>query len=270
MSLYAIGDVQGCAGALDRLLDDIRFDATCDHVVFVGDLVNRGPDSAAVMERVLSLGDAASCVLGNHDLNTLAVAEGVRPLKPRDTVGALLESPSADAWLAWLRRQPLALSRDGYMFAHAGIYPLWDAATALERAGEVQTALTGDGYRDFLAAMFGAEPAAWDDGLSGMDRLRFITNAFTRMRYVDAKGALDLEETGPPGGHPTGLWPWFRVPVRRALTETVVFGHWSSLGYYTRDGVIGLDTGCVWGGQLTAVRLAPLPVISRCIHCLDA
>ncbi len=267
MALFAIGDVQGCADALDRLLEDIRFEPSRDHVVFVGDLVNRGPDSVTVMERVLALGDAASCVLGNHDLNTLAVAEGMRPLKPRDTVGPLLASPRAADWLSWLRQQPLALSRDGYVFTHAGIHPSWDTSTALARAQEVQAALTGDGYRDFLAAMFGAEPALWQDGLTGMDRLRFITNAFTRMRYVDADGALDLEETGPPGSQRNGLWPWFRAPLRRELDETVVFGHWSSLGYYTRDGVIALDTGCVWGGQLTAVRLAPLPVISRCILC---
>ncbi len=269
MSLYAIGDIQGCPGALDALLADIRFDPAHDHVVLVGDLVNRGPDSAGVMERVLSLGDAVSCVLGNHDLNTLAVAEGVRPLKARDTISAMLDSPRAGRWLDWLRRQPLMIRRPGYIFSHAGIYPRWDADTAMARAREVENALQGPDHGAFLASMYGAEPTRWHDALEGFDRLRFITNAFTRMRFVDARGNLDLDETGPPGSQGEGLVPWFTAPRRLALAETVVFGHWSSLGYYTRNNVIGLDTGCVWGRILTAVRLDPLPVISRCINCKE-
>lgn len=182
----------------------------------------------------------------------------------------MLESPRASTWLEWLRQQPLAILRPGYLFTHAGVYPGWDATEALARAAEVEQALRGPGYRGFLADMFGSEPATWHDDLDGMDRLRFITNAFTRMRYVDAAGALDLDETGPPGTQSEGLSPWFSAPGRQTLEETVVFGHWSSLGYYTRDNVIALDTGCVWGHMLTAVRLDPLPVISRCIHCQDA
>lgn len=266
MALWAVGDLQGCAEAFDRLLADIGFSPRHDQLLLVGDLVNRGPDSVGVMERVLGLGDAVHCVLGNHDLNTLAVAEGVRPIKPRDTLDELLAAPAAGQWLDYLRRQPLLIRRPGYLVSHAGIYPRWDAATAAALAGEVEQALAGKHPGRFLAGMYGNEPARWRNDLRGIDRLRFVTNAFTRMRYVDFDGGLDLVDTNPPGSQRNGLVPWFQAPGRVA-TDVVVFGHWSSLGYYIRDGVLSLDTGCVWGRSLTAVRLDPSPLLSRSVRC---
>jgi bis(5'-nucleosyl)-tetraphosphatase (symmetrical) len=270
MALYAIGDIQGCRVAFDALLDAISFDAGNDHLVLVGDLVNRGPDSLGVLERIGELGDSVTCVLGNHDLNALAIAEGIRPAKPKDTMSTLLESEKANSHLDWLRHLPLMVRRDGWIFCHAGIYPLWDESTALECAREVETALRGDEYREFLGAMYGSLPDTWQGDLAGLDRLRFIANAFTRMRYVSHQGALELSEAGPPGTQGKDIAPWFEFAGRRPIDATIVFGHWSSLGYHHGNGVIGLDTGCVWGRTLTAVRLDTTPVITWCVNCKDS
>ncbi|KAA3620996.1 MAG: symmetrical bis(5'-nucleosyl)-tetraphosphatase [Proteobacteria bacterium] len=269
MALYAVGDVQGCLRSFDRLLETIRFNTARDHLVLVGDLVNRGPDSEGVLKRVMALGDSVSCVLGNHDLNTLAVAEGLRPDKPRDTIRSLLESPCVGEMLEWLRRLPLMCEIDGIVFCHAGIYPGWDLREAAERAREFEDVLRGRKYRDFLGNMFGSEPAAWHPDLEGWDRLRFITNAFTRMRFVNDRGELDFLDTGPPGTQRKGLTPWFEWPGRRDARHQVVFGHWSSLGYNAARGALCLDSGCVWGQSLTAVRFEGSSLTAHHVRCKE-
>ncbi len=269
MSLYAIGDIQGCRDALERLLETVRFDSAVDRVVLVGDLVNRGPDSLGTIRLVRSLGDSALAILGNHDLNALAVAHGVRTPRPRDTLDELLDAEDATELLDWLRGLPLMVELDGIGFAHAGIYPLWTLEQARQYAREVEAMLGGDKYREFLSHMYGAEPTRWRDGLTGWKRLRFITNAFTRMRFVAAGGALDFSEAGPPGSQRRNLYPWYDLPARRPLGATVVFGHWSALGRLHRDDVIGLDTGCVWGRQLTAVELEGDPFTFHTVACND-
>ncbi|GJL83520.1 MAG: bis(5'-nucleosyl)-tetraphosphatase, symmetrical [marine bacterium B5-7] len=265
MALYAIGDIQGCLQPFKSLLKKIDFNLDEDHLVLVGDLVNRGPDSYGTLSTVMSLGDSVSCVLGNHDLNTLAVAAGVREKRPRDTLNTLLQSKHADRMLDWLRCQPLMIQRDGYIFCHAGIFPTWTEREAAARAREVETALQGPEFAVFLNAMFGSLPDRWHDDLTGMERLRFITNVFTRMRYLSADNALDFNETGPPGSQATGLQPWFDCP--HLVTSTVVFGHWSSLGYFNNGDVIGLDSGCVWGQCLTAVKLDVSPPVVTRVSC---
>ena len=267
MALYAVGDVQGCRDSFLGLLGESGFDRNRDHLVLVGDLVNRGPDSAGVVREVMALGDAASCVLGNHDLNALAVAIGARPLKPRDTMADLIDAADGSELLEWLRSRPLLVEREGYLFCHAGIYPRWSLETARGAAREVESALRGADHGEFLARMYGSEPDTWDGALAGYDRLRFITTAFTRMRYVSATGSLDHLDTGPPGTQRHGLVPWFDAPGRRPLDAQVVFGHWSSLGYYRGADVIGLDSGCVWGRYLTAVRLDGRDVTAWQVEC---
>ncbi len=269
MSLYAIGDIQGCREALERLLEAVRFDPTVDRVVLVGDLVNRGPDSLGTVRLVRSLGASALSILGNHDLNALAVAHGVREPRPRDTLDELLGATDATELLDWLRGLPLLVEQEGIAFAHAGIYPLWTLEQARRNAREVEAVLAGTDYRQFLTRMYGAEPTRWHDGLSGWKRLRFITNSFTRMRFVDSGGALDFSEAGPPGSQRRNLYPWFELPARRPVDATVVFGHWSALGRLHRDDVIGLDTGCVWGRQLTAVKLDGDPFTFHTVACND-
>lgn len=269
MALYAIGDIQGCRDAFESLLESIDFDQHLDRLVLVGDLVNRGPDSEGVLRRVIDLGDSVTCVLGNHDLNTLAVAEGVRPDKPRDTVGSLIRSRDGRELLEWLRHRPLMVELDDFVFCHAGIWPGWDVAEASDRAREVEDALRGNRHGEFLASMFGSEPSFWKSSLAGWDRLRFITNAFTRMRFVDRQAGLDFVETGPPGTQRGGLVPWFDWSERRDADRTVVFGHWSSLGFRAIRGAVCLDSGCVWGQSLTAVRLERNSMKSYNVCCKE-
>lgn len=272
MGIYAIGDVQGCRDAFDRLLKSIRFDKRADSLYLVGDLVNRGPDSAGVLRRVMALGECAVAVLGNHDLNTLAVAEGVRAPRPQDTVSGLLAASDAEALLDWLRRRPLLVERDGMILCHAGIYPSWTLDFARARAREVEAALRDERYTELLRRMYGDEPRRWRDDLKGWERLRFIINAFTRMRFVSADGALDFEHAGPPGTQGAGLAPWFEFESRAPLPGTPVCGHWAALGVHHGDGVVALDTGCVWGNALTAVELSlasghAAPVAFHSVHC---
>lgn len=272
MAVYAIGDIQGCLEPFERLLQSIRFDPNRDRLWLVGDLVNRGPDSAGVLRRVMALGDAAVCVLGNHDLTLLAVAEGyVRPGR-RDTFDSVLRAPDRDAMLAWLRACPLVHHDPdpGWTLVHAGLNPLWDLDRALACSAELAEVLTGDRYHSFLAQMFGRDPHRWSDDLRGQERLRIIVNSCTRMRYCHVDGALEFTHKGPPGTQPLHLIPWFRLPGRRNLGQRIVFGHWAALGYYHDHGVLGLDTGCVWGNTLTAQRLdvdsAPVSVPCRPDH----
>lgn len=257
MAVYAIGDVQGCYDGLQRLLEALRFDPAGDSLWFCGDLVNRGPQSLAVLRLVRSLGDNALSVLGNHDLTLLAVAAGCRQARRKDTFQDILQAPDRDPLLDWLRACPV-LHHDeslGFTLVHAGLPPQWDLDLALSCAAELQAVLRGPVHRDFLARMFGNEPRRWRDDLAGIERLRFIVNGLTRMRFCHVDGSLNFSYKGPPGSQPAGLSPWFKMSGRRNAGLKLVFGHWASLGCYRDPGIFALDSGCVWGGRLTAVCL---------------
>ncbi len=257
MRLFAIGDVQGCHTALLELLDAIAFDPPRDRLWFCGDLVNRGPDSLSVLRLVRELGDSAVTVLGNHDLHLLAVAAGVVQAKSRDTLDAVLDAPDSNELLDWLRHCPLAVYDHGILMVHAGLAPSWTAAQTIQLAGEVETALRAPGYMGLLQDMYGDEPVAWDDTLTGSPRLRCIINYLTRTRYCDASGAMALQAKDAPGSQPPGFEPWFRIAGRASADTPVIFGHWSTLGQVEDRNVVALDSGCVWGGRLTAMRLLP-------------
>jgi len=262
MKTYVIGDLQGCAHEAGLLLDQIHAAAGAADVriLFVGDLINRGPDSLGALRRMKALSDAGGgrveALLGNHDLHLLAVAAGVQKTSRSDTLDAILAAPDRDALIDWLRHRPLALAVEDHLLVHAGVAPQWTAAQTLALAGEVEAALRGDGWTGFLGQMYGNEPDRWDDGLSGIARLRCIVNALTRMRLCWPDGRMDFahkeSDKGPEG---SSLQPWFDLPDRRTQDVTVVFGHWSALGLVQRPNLIGLDSGCVWGGKLTAVCL---------------
>lgn len=257
MTTYAIGDVQGCYDELQRLLEKIRFDPAVDVLWFVGDLVNRGPQSREVLLLVRSLADRAVTVLGNHDLHLLAVANGFRQYHRHDTFHDVLEAPDRDELLDWLRRRPL-LHHDaalGMTMIHAGLPPQWTLAQAQYCAAEVESALRAHDYGDYIGNMYGNEPDRWSDSLTGWERLRVIINCFTRLRYCDAQGRMALEEKGRPGALAASFMPWFALPERRSRDATIVFGHWSTLGAYAGDNVHAIDTGCAWGGSLSALRL---------------
>lgn len=260
MPTYAIGDLQGCHAALEKLLEHIEFDASKDRIWLVGDLINRGTGSAAILRWAMGLGDALVTVLGNHDLHTLAVAEGFVPLHRSDTIQDVLQAPDRDELLHWLRQQPLAYREEGYFLVHAGLLPQWTPEQALALAGEVETELRGENYRDFLERMYGNEPRRWRDDLRGMKRLRLITNAMSRLRFCTSDGTIDFSHKGPLGSQPAGLMPWFDVPERASRDVTVIFGHWSALGLMQRPNLAALDSGCLWSGKLTALRLEDLQV----------
>lgn len=257
MAVYAIGDVQGCYAELRALLDRIDFDPARDRLWFAGDLVNRGPQSLETLRFVRDLGDAALTVLGNHDLHLIAADHDPRYARPQDTLQPILDAPDKDALLAWLRRQPL-LHHDtglGYTLLHAGLPPQWDLATALRCAAEVEAVLRGGHHGEFLSRMYGNEPNLWSEDLAGWDRLRYITNCFTRLRYLDPDGRLNLRDKGAPGSQTPGHRPWFAVPGRASAGLRILFGHWSTVGEVQEQNVFPLDTGCLWGGSLTALRL---------------
>jgi bis(5'-nucleosyl)-tetraphosphatase (symmetrical) len=255
VATYAIGDVQGCFEALQRLLDQVRFDVDEDRLWLVGDLVNRGPDSLATLRYVQSLGEAAVVVLGNHDLHLLAVAEGFAKLRRDDTLDDVLHASDRDELLDWLRQRPLMHYDAGCAMVHAGLLPAWSVSRALELAAEVETALRAATYRSFLAAMYGNQPDRWDERLAGYDRLRVVVNAMTRMRVCTADGVMEFEHKGKPAGMPKDYLPWYAVPGRRSRDTTVIFGHWSALGLVREPNLYGLDTGCLWGRKLSALRL---------------
>ncbi len=256
MARYAIGDVQGCYDDLCRLLERIDFDDGRDELWFCGDLVNRGPGSLEVLRFVHKLGERARCVLGNHDLHLLAIAHGARDAGTKDTLDDILAAPDREELLDWLQHRPLIVRDDGFLLVHAGLPPQWDADFAAARAAEVEAVLRSDLASDYFAAMYGNEPAVWDDTLQGGERWRVITNYLTRMRLCHADGRLDLAYKGPPEGAHDGFLPWFEHEDRRARDVTILFGHWAALqGAVVSDAVIALDTGCVWGGCLRAVRL---------------
>jgi bis(5'-nucleosyl)-tetraphosphatase (symmetrical) len=265
MATYAIGDVQGCFEPLQRLLDDIQFDARNDRLWFVGDLVNRGPDSLATLRFVQSLDETAITVLGNHDLHLLAVAEGFARLKRDDTLDEVLAAPDREELLDWLRQRPLMHFEPGYAMVHAGLLPSWSITHALELAAEVEAQLRAPAYRSLLAKMYGNQPDRWNEQLTAPDRWRVIVNAMTRMRVCTVDGAMEFAHKGKPSGMPQGYLPWFAVPGRRSRDTPVIFGHWSALGLVREPTVFGLDSGCLWGRQLTALRLEDQRVFQ--VHC---
>ena len=252
--MYCIGDLQGCASALDSLLATLDFSPSRDTAYFLGDLVNRGPDSLGSLRRIAQLGGSAHCLLGNHDIHLLAVSQGLRKSGRKDTLGPLLAAPEAPALNDWLRQQPLAMHAQGVLMVHAGVHPQWTLTDTLSHAAEVQAALAGPDWRAVLAELFGNAPD-WQADLTGIDRLRAIVNVLTRIRYCTANGALDLNTKIATDEAPEGFMPWFDVPGRRTAQDTLAFGHWSTLGWLGRQDVFSIDSGCVWGGQLTALRL---------------
>jgi bis(5'-nucleosyl)-tetraphosphatase (symmetrical) len=255
MGLYLIGDVQGCDAALGRLLAEIDFSPSRDQLVLLGDLVNRGPDSLKVLRRLKALGDAAQCLLGNHDLHALAVACGARPAHKSDTLQELLAAPDAPALLDWLRHCELAIFRDGILMVHAGVLPQWDTPKIIALCAECTLTIRSKDSKNFFQSMYGNSPAAWRDDLQGADRHRVIINALTRLRFCSAEGEMEFATKEGAGAAPEGYMPWFDVPGRATASVTIAFGHWSTLGLINRPNLIALDTGCVWGGYLTAMRV---------------
>ena len=255
MATYAVGDIQGCHVELMQLLDQIAFDPSLDKLWLVGDLVNRGPDSLAVLRLVKSLGDSAVTVLGNHDLHLLAVAEGLAELNQNDTLDEILDAPDRVELLRWLRQQRLLHAQDGYVLVHAGLLPQWSVAQAKNLAHEVEAALRGDDYVTFLAQMYGNTPHRWNDSLLGYDRLRVIVNALTRMRICTEAGEMEFKFKSEVENIPAGYMPWFNVAHRASRDATAIVGHWSALGLMITEKIIALDTGCLWGGPLSAIRL---------------
>ena len=255
MPTYAIGDLQGCYDPLQRLLERIKFAPENDTLWLVGDLVNRGPQSLEVLRFIKGLGEAAVTVLGNHDLHLLALASGFGRVHKSDTFGPILAAPDRDELLHWLQHRRLAWREREFLLLHAGLMPGWSADDAMRLAAEAEAVLQQPDARDFFAQMYGDSPRAWRDNLQGIARIRVIVNTFTRMRYCTAQGEMDFHHKGAPGSQPPGLFPWFDVPERRSADTTIIMGHWSTLGLIHRPNLLALDTGCLWGGELTAVRL---------------
>lgn len=258
MATYAIGDIQGCFRELMQLLDNLGFSESRDRLWLVGDLVNRGPDSLAVLRFVKGLGERAVTVLGNHDLHLVMLTEGHGRANAEDTLDEVLAAPDREDLMAWLRARPLFHVEDEYAMVHAGLLPQWDVEGAAELSDEAGKALTVPSYRDFLANMWGSEPAAWSDDLAGWDRLRVVINAMTRMRFCTPEGVMEFRapgSKGPPDRGPIGCLPWYEVPGRASADHCVICGHWSALGFRHERNLLALDSGCLWGGSLTAVRL---------------
>ena len=265
MRTYVIGDLQGCHGETVALVERIlaREQALGEgppSILFCGDLINRGPDSLSTLRYVQALAQGSAgridAVLGNHDLHLLAVANGIRPESGSDTLDTILAAPDREALLHWLRLRPMAILRAGHLLVHGGVLPQWSAEQTVALAGEVEAALRSEQWVSFLADMYGNQPDQWDDDLRGTARLRCIVNALTRMRFCTAEGVMDFKMKESAHADPaTGLMPWFEVPGRRTSDVTVVFGHWSALGLQVKPGIIALDSGCVWGGQLSAICL---------------
>ncbi|MBW7862172.1 MAG: symmetrical bis(5'-nucleosyl)-tetraphosphatase [Rhodocyclaceae bacterium] len=256
MACYAVGDVQGCHDELRSLLDLCKFDPAVDRLWLVGDLVNRGPDSAGVLRFVRSLGAAAVVVLGNHDLYLVKVASSPAVSRKRhDTLQDVLDAPDRDELIDWLRTQPLMHVDGSFALVHAGLLPCWSIERAASLAREVEAVLAGPDWRDFMQHLWGNRPAVWHDALIGYERYRVVVNAMTRMRFCSLSGSIEFDAKGPPESAPPGHLPWFEHPDRASRDATVVFGHWSALGFRRGPDYLALDSGCVWGGTMTAVRL---------------
>ncbi|RXJ73322.1 bis(5'-nucleosyl)-tetraphosphatase [Veronia nyctiphanis] len=275
MATYLVGDVQGCYGDLCNLLSDAKFNLKHDTLFLAGDLVARGPESLEVLRMVKEMGDSARCVLGNHDLHLLAVAQGFSKVKQQDRTSPIFDAPDGDSLLTWLSQQPLLIHHQqssgqfpGFVMTHAGIAPQWDLSTAKKCAAEVEAVLQSKKLPWLLKNMYSNQPDLWSDKLEGIDRYRFIINAFTRMRYCHSDGALDMACKYPPshdGVRELKLTPWFSVKRKKKIKEALVFGHWAALGGVIDNNLIGLDTGCVWGGSLTMMRWEDQKVFS--VHC---
>ncbi len=255
LATYAIGDIQGCFASFKALLVRCGFNPAHDRLWLVGDLVNRGPRSLETLRFVRDLGPAAITVLGNHDLYLLMLAEGFGKRGKGDTLAEILMAPDCDELLGWLRRQPLCHVEDGFCLVHAGLLPSWTMAEARGLAAEVEQALRAPNYREFMANMWGSEPASWREDLEGWPRLRVIVNAMTRMRFCSPDGVMEFKTKGELVNAPTGYLPWFQVPGRRSADAVLVTGHWSALGLKIEPNLLALDSGCLWGRHLTAVRL---------------
>ena len=266
MALYFIGDLQGCHEPLQRLLQRIDFSPSRDTIYLLGALVNRGPDSLAVLRTVAQLGDSAQSLLGNHDLHLLTVGYGLRKQHKGDTLNAILQAPDLDALLDWVRHRPIALQVRGWLMVHAGVLPQWTKARTLALAAEVEQALRGDQALEFLSSMYGNTPVSWNDRLTGHDRLRVIVNALTRLRFCTPAGEMEFKAKGSADATPLGHMPWFSVPGRLTADTPIAFGHWSTVGLDAPEGkpvmrqnTLALDTGCVWGNCLTAAKLSEAP-----------
>jgi bis(5'-nucleosyl)-tetraphosphatase (symmetrical) len=262
LATYLIGDVQGCADAFSALLDALQFHPARDRLIVLGDLVNRGAQSLASMERLMALGESAQCLLGNHDLHLLAVAHGVRKAHRSDTLDDILQSPRRAELIDWVRNRPLALMEQGWLLVHAGVLPQWSAAKTLQLAAEVERRLRAPDYIDFLRVMFGNQPDEWSDTLAGFDRLRIVVNTLTRARFLQASGThagrLDFHNKQAEASSASAdLLPWFALPQRETAQTPIAFGHWSTLGLRWEHNTLCLDSGCLWGGALTAVKLPP-------------
>jgi len=259
MATYAIGDIQGCFDDLLRLLDKIKFDSKHDTLWFVGDLVNRGAKSLETLRFVKSLGKSAVTVLGNHDLHLLAIAYLHKKSKKKDTLDAILNASDRDEIIDWLRHRPLFHHQHGFCLLHAGLPPQWDFSTTKKMAKHAEQVLQGKDYLNFFENMYGEEPCVWSDDLKGQERMRFIINCFTRLRYCSEKGKLDFDAKGALGTQSKHLHAWFNVPKRKSAEMKIIFGHWSTLGYYAKNNCYAIDTGALWGGELTALKLADKP-----------
>jgi bis(5'-nucleosyl)-tetraphosphatase (symmetrical) len=253
---HAIGDLQGCQTAFARLLDLLPASAP---LWLVGDLINRGPDSLAMLRQLAGMDSRVTAVLGNHDLHFLAVVAGVRSPKNGDTLNSLLGAPDCGDLVEWLRQRPLAHAAGSFLMVHAGVLPQWDVATTLELADDISRQLSGPKWKTFLADVFAVRPGPWSPTLKGIDRRRVVLSALTRIRFCDSAGAMDFKFTGAPTEIPPGYLPWFDQPARKTADTTVVFGHWAAAGLILRDNLCGLDTGCVWGNRLTALPLTAEP-----------
>jgi bis(5'-nucleosyl)-tetraphosphatase (symmetrical) len=263
MAIYVIGDIQGCCDSLEALVAQLPLVSGQDQLWFVGDLVNRGPKSTKTLRRIISAGRHAVCVLGNHDLHLLAIAAGVRKAQPPDTISGILRAHDAADLIDWVRRRPLAHAAGNTLMVHAGVLPQWSMKKTLSLALEVSKRLRSAHWIDFLHEMYGNSPAHWKDSLRGHDRLRMIVNVLTRIRYLNADGSMDFKNKLGPKSVPKTLTPWFAAKGRKTEKNQVVFGHWSTLGLINRPNLIALDTGCVWGRQLTAVRLSDRKIFSQ-------
>lgn len=266
---FAIGDLQGCCNALERLIEKIDADdrmriatgaaSRPSALWFVGDLVNRGPASAGTLRTLMAMGDRVTAILGNHDMHLLAVAAGVRTQKKSDTIADIIDAPDADAMIDWIRHRPLAHFANGILMVHAGVLPQWSAEQTVALARELERGLRSDDWRGFVGRLFGSDATVWDDNLVGDVRLRTIANALTRLRFCTADGAMEWKANGGLDTALPGYLPWFDAPNRRTADVTVVFGHWAALGLIKRERLYGIDSGCVWGNALSAVRLAAAP-----------
>jgi len=259
MAIYAIGDIQGCYDQLRRLLDEIKFTPANDQLWLVGDLVNRGPKSLETLRFVKSLGASAVTVLGNHDLHLIATVVSLGKSGKKDTLAAIMRAHDCDELIHWLRHQRLFYHNEQYCMLHAGLPPQWDFELTRQMAQETEAAIQGPDYIRFFRSMYGNKPSVWCDNLTKSERMRFAINCFTRLRYCTAEGILDFSQKGAPGSQPENLLPWYAVPGRKSLNMRIIFGHWSTLGFYQAHNCYSIDTGCLWGGQLTALRLEDIP-----------